>query len=543
MTCDPSKICPICDQKGLPVLPVRYNVANVRNVHPNARPKALAAPFSASQIPLPSGTAQYTMRTLREGYLYTYHQKRNEWKGYVISGDGNFLEFRMGTKPPSLDGAEPCSRMSAGQTGRYIVIPDAHRPEALGKFWMCFSPVAWTRSTWKAHDNESYRNRHMRCIDLAEWVRTTGASQPHVAGFYAAMAQVADFHLASGYSNAAAGIGRADDMPTLGVVRVLPGDLPFEHSVVSAASNLRREQVDQLSAQMRYVAGQIAPMASGLTPILVAVDDPIAMTADLNQLVLKNVADWQGEPDRKEKFETAQLITALRASVQNGAVVEEQEWRRTKAVAAGVAMRTIFGRAHTSGMIRPEDLDSGMFNIEDVREIQRLGGEGWEKYKKHLVAGRGYEEYLEKTYPDELKRLAAEILDPLDASYISWFDSVTLHECMECNFDSDDISSGVQYQDAVCAMLNEATGRVRVFNFVCGKIKEDPAERRALIMRALAWNNDSAIRRWNEIANQPAGPAGWAALGGGLFNALKEVVEKGAAGELSGFMGGIAKYL
>lgn len=543
MTCDPSKICPICDQKGLPILPVRYNVANIRNVHPDARPQTLRAPFSASSISLPSATAQYTMRTLREGYLYTYHHKRNEWRSYVIAGDGNFLEFRMGTQPPKLDGAEPCSRMASSQTGRYIVIPDAHRSETLGAFWMCFSPVAWTRETWKMHGNESYRNRHMRRIDLATWVKAVGTVQPHVAELYGAMPLVADFHLASGHSNANAGLWSGDSIATLGTVKVLPGDFPFEHSLVSSANNLMRRQVEQLSAQMRYIAGQIAPKASGLTPMLVALDDPIAMTADLNQLVLKHIADWQSEPDRKEKFETAQLVTALRASVQNGAVVEEQEWQRTKTVAAGVAMRTIFGRAHTSGMVRPEDLDSSMFTIEDVREIQRLGNEGWEKYKKHLVGGGAYESYLKTTYPDELKKLTADILDPLDNAYISWFDSTALRECMECNFDSNDIASGVQYQEAVCAMLKESTGRARIFSYVGNRIKEDPAERKALIMRALAWNNDAAISRWNAIANQPAAPTDWAPIGGNLFSALKEVVEKGASGELSGFMSGTAKCL
>src|SRR5690606_21093113 len=81
--------CPQCTQFGFPIVPVRYAVArndvSVRNKAPGLR-----APYGegVQQIALPEDTATYTLRLLRNGYLYVFNEAGDEWKAYQVDSYG-----------------------------------------------------------------------------------------------------------------------------------------------------------------------------------------------------------------------------------------------------------------------------------------------------------------------------------------------------------------------------------------------------------------------------------------------------------------------
>lgn len=80
--------CPYCEKKGLPVLPLRYAVARTDVVEKTKAPR-LDYPFGAGveDVELPEGQA-YTLRLLRPGYLYVYHEVRSTWSGYLVTPMG-----------------------------------------------------------------------------------------------------------------------------------------------------------------------------------------------------------------------------------------------------------------------------------------------------------------------------------------------------------------------------------------------------------------------------------------------------------------------
>lgn len=546
MACDPSKKCPICDQRGLPLLPVRYNVARADEVNPAVAAPELPEGFSAANIPLPAERAHYTLRMLRAGYLYTYHAKRDEWTGYVVSDDAHLVAYDMHGTPPMLANAEPCARMQREQTGRFIIVPDGQFPEQLGEFWMAYSAVAWTAETWEKHKSPTFRARHMRQVDLAAWANNSNQAQNHLCGLYQGLEQVADLHLAAGYS--VPGIGA--EPPTMATVSVYPGNLPFEHSLTSLVG-FNKAQVDALRVAVRSAAGQTTPEDMvRVAPAMVALDDPIGMAADLNQLVLGQLLTWAEEPDRKEKHTTAVSITALREAVANGAVLSEEFARKERAMIQSSVIQNLFGRAHTQQFIRPvEEWDDAWFQVEDEAEVLRLGSEAWEKYEKQLKRASGgkceYEEYLATTYPQELEAIGKQAIRPLDVAYLAWLEAPEFKQHMICNFDPKNAGDGIQYQEAVAAILGESLARTQVFDYVTKCLmNDDPADEKSIIMRAFAWNLDEAVAQWKNAAAKMDGSApDWLGVSSTLYTAFSKALENGASGKLVGAFAGLAKFM
>jgi hypothetical protein len=88
--------CQFCNKKGLPVLPLRYALAR----QGMGGAPSVASPFVVAekeqrkeQFSLPKDLADYTLRILREGYLYVYDEFRKEWAAYVVTQGGYLFEF------------------------------------------------------------------------------------------------------------------------------------------------------------------------------------------------------------------------------------------------------------------------------------------------------------------------------------------------------------------------------------------------------------------------------------------------------------------
>lgn len=535
--------CPQCTRSGFPVLPVRYAVArnddSVRN-----RAPGLEAPYGdgVQQIALPEDTATYTLRLLRNGYLYVFNEAGDEWKAYQVDSYGDLTEFDVQAKspPPQQDGPQAvCSRHGAPALARCIVLPD---PEKLTKVWLSFSAAPWTAARLAAHRDVSFRQRHMRQIDVGAWAKGP-VPQPHMASLYQATDQVAEFRLATDYRPYSNG---QESIRTLSTLVVTPGARPFEHSL-SECIPVDSGQVGVLRAKAQEAARQTAPDdPQGITPALVALDDPVGLAADINQLVLERIAEWEQEPDRQEKKASASAIVSLREAIRNGALEDEKHRRRDRALVGRSLVGVLAGPTARNQMMVPvEDWEDDWFRVEDEEAVLRLGRESWEKYRKHLRDGDAYEAWLTRTYPEEQKAFYQANLKALDEAFVQWLQAPRLHEHMVCNFDPEDVDSGIHYQEVVAVILQDAASRGVVYNHIAHCLHaQDPAQPESIILRAQVWNQDAAIKAWKSAAaNQAATPqVDWSALSGRLFVALKELLEAHGAGRLTGAFGNLAKY-
>lgn len=535
--------CPNCVQFGLPLLLARYAVC--RSDEDVARPAPpLQAPFGAGvqDIALPSAEAHYALRLLRGGYVYAFHEAREEWLAWQVNDHGDLSPFdiRAATPPPQNDvSPASCSRHDRAMLAKCILLPDAKWATTL---WVTYSAVPWTNNVWQRHHDPDYRRRSMRRIDVAAW-RASGHVQPHVASLYDALDQVAEFHLADGYAihNRTPGVS---DLPRMHVTPLHT----FDHSLI-APSQYAQPQVDLLRAQARLAAHQQRPghpLAVG--PMLVALDDPIGIASDLNQLAVARLLEWEDEPERAEKRQSAAAITALREAIQHGALEDEKHRRLDHAMVGRAVVATMGGRGAASTLSRSLPLwHADVFAVEDEDEVLRLGRESWEKYRKHLRDGDAYERWLKETYAAEQAAFYSAHVVPLDEAYVAWLSAVAFKQHMVCNFDSTCATIGVLYQETVTALLQDATARGTVFQYVLDCLEnDDPLDPGAILLRAQVWNQDALITLWKEtLAKTSTGPGArdWMVAANGLSNAFKGMLDHRDVGRLGGMFQGSARLL
>ncbi|WP_422508138.1 T6SS effector BTH_I2691 family protein [Stenotrophomonas sp. GZD-301] len=536
--------CPNCITFGFPILLSRYAVARADQDVRRPAP-ALVAPFGAGvqDIALPAADARYTLRLLRGGYVYAYNEARDEWLAWQVNehGDLSAFDIRDATPPPQSDDTPArCSRHGSALFAKCIVVPDAAFGTAL---WVAFSTAPWTQRVWQRHRDARYRARTMRRIDVGRWAASATA-QPHVAALHQAVDQVAEFHAAA----ADRPRSHTPDVTNLPTVNVLPGAKTLEHSLC-APDQYSRAQIDLLSAQARLAGRQVTPgHPLAVAPALVALDDPVGIIADLNQLAIARILEWENEPERQEKRQSAAAIAALQAAIGQGAL-EDEAHRRGRNARLGRGVVTVLGgRTGSDQLARPlPTWTNDVFAVQDEAEVLQFGQASWKKYRRHLRDDDGHARWLTQTYAVEQQAFYEKNIAALDDAYIAWLSATAFRQHMTGHFDSANTTSGVLYQEVVTTLLRDATSRGKVFQYVLDCLTHgDPLDPDAIVLRAQMWNQDGLIAVWKDTLSDTStapGARDWLVAANGLSNALKGLLDAETDAKLGGMFQGTARLV
>ncbi|HGM5882184.1 MAG: hypothetical protein KH046_04365 [Stenotrophomonas maltophilia] len=534
--------CPNCITSGLPLLLTRYAVARADAEVREAAP-VLQAPFDgvAGEQPLPEVSARYALRLLRGGYVYSYHQARDEWKAWQLNeyGDLSAFDIRDRTPPPQND-TQParCSRHGETLLSKCIIVPDAAQATLL---WLAYSSAPWTRRVWGMHQDPAYRQRHMRCIDVAAW-RAGGQPQPHLAELGQAPALVAELHLAKPSTTLT--VSRNDrGVQGIPAINAVPGVHAFEYSLDQWA-NYSTAQVDQLIAQADIAAGhpQVSP------PALVALDDPIGIISDLNQLAIERILEWEAEPERRERVQSASSISLMEGAVRQGAF-EEVGYRRREAALFGRGMVSILGgKTNAEQLARPlHAWNHDIFAVEDEEAVLVQADKSWRKYSRHLRQADSHTHWLKTIYAPAQERFYEDTVADLDRAMIAWWQAPAFKQHMQSNFDSKDSTSGVLYQEVVTNLLRDSASRGLIMGYLLEQLQlEDLQDPGAILLRAQMWNQDALLKTWKETmekASVAPGTRDWLTAANGLSNALKALLDAESAGKLSAMFQGTARLV
>jgi len=527
---DASLFCEICDQKGFPILPLRYAVAR-SDVSPRA--PALQAQFGAgvSDIPLPGKDAQYTLRLLRPGYLYAFNEKRGEWKGYVVSDGGFLLEYDMESTPPNVGDAKPCARMAASAAARCVMIPDADKA---GRVWLGFSDTAWTQSVWDNNRREDYRKRHMQCVDIGAWLKgTTG--QDHAAAIDRIVTLVSEFAQPVPAGQYEKPVIFPPLQAVLSDIRDRLSNPAFAHSL-QKFHNASGSSQDLIAATTRAVER----LPNKGPAMMLALNDPVGITMELARLpALRLEAFTRSVGARPLAVSTA--IEDLRNAIMDDA--ENREIYRTERDArevldpgymAGDGGGGARGGQAIADWLFPEQAKAREELFERWRnpaaaQLKAARHDAWAKYAKK------YRETQRATWRNQWdaksKAFDQAVVEPLVQAHVAWMRSKALLEHCNCNHDDKDVHSGQGFVDALVLCIQDTQQFVPCSKLYAQWLGATMITPDNLLLRGVSYDQKKIIDQINGFASGGLQPESLKGLPwDGLINGYSEALEALADG-------------
>lgn len=534
MTEPAAKHCPFCEKQGLPILPLRYAVARTDfdSDHPSWKALDLPPTFGhgVTDIALPASAAKYTARLLRPGYLYVFNEVRGEWAGYLVTGRGFLYEFDVeDVTPPNPDTIEfSCYRTGEEYIARCITIPDAANA---GAVWLGFSDTAWTPAVLEKHRSASYREKHMRKIDASGGY----VGEQHTAALTELVSVVNEFAEGGpvpGVPGEARRVGSAVDPDTGESTPLyeLPGVAIYSYPTFDYSPH----EFSGLKHEASGLVEWASQAAGSLTPLLVALDDPAAVTQELGSLIQTRYSELISDPEVERKLSVSTAIQQIEAAVKNQAELTEmaaaeqlaanqmqhESWLLNSAVDAifdtDLTERST-QRIERLGTVTPQELDRAV-------EME------WQRYTaKYDEDGRSA---WQRAFDAKLKALDAQVLSPLAKAHRTWISGDCLARSMECNYDPHDIDSGVVYAHTVLLCLMGTQDKQVCFDQYLEWLESNSAKDvKNLVLRAMLYNHEPIIEKVQEQLDQTVDPRilSWPSLIGLYDRSLAVLTDDGKA--------------
>lgn len=463
--------CEFCDKRGLPVLVARYALAPVSAGAPKTR--ALHADGKTEFVGL-GDSAHYTRRLLRGGYLYVHDEARKRWDGYFVTEDAYLMRFEVGKPVPRsfTSDKQPCTQTGHQNVAGMVTIPD---PNKATRVWFGFSDVEWTNAVLKQHEDAAYRRKHMQVLDVKAVL--AGSKQENVHPLKQLGSKVAEY--------------ACDPLKATAPNAFYDAPYPF------APRRLQLEETLATADALRKGQG-----------VIVSLHDPVAMAVEIsvqaNHLIANQLELNKQDKIKSRKVAVSSAILQLRGSVMKNArdtFLADAEMERMRKLA--VAGR--FGYLDGQTMEKIEAIGN-----PSVGAIQTAQAEAWRRYT-HRESGRARfneatVEAFYKNFEQEIKTFTETHIDPLGEAHVAWSTSTHMLNCMNCNFDSNDIRNGVAFTE-IFANFTYGTEAIKAcFNQYQKWLDDDDCKPENLLMRALVYNNDGLGKKYSMLRHLTHGP-------------------------------------
>lgn len=478
--------CNLCDRKSLLLYPVRYAVACPRGA---AKAPALGGNFKidSTKVPASVGTAKYTLRAMRAGYLYVYEEKHKRLKAYMVLPSGMMWSFIPGMMPPN-PAVVPTNCLDRQQLALGYCIDVEHSDsDPATNVWIGWSNVLWTKRLVGQADDAGWRMLHMQCINVPSML-SGGASD--TGEFQANNSKIAHFAM--------------DEKAMKTAFKFSNTDPKME--------NHQHTEAPRIAAAMAR-----SPMKKGF---IVAVHDPVGLTNDLGELVVPGIDSGFNEDVYRGSI-TKQLLERAERGIRAQAREEAGfEYRTSEMVnqanqnpmsysTGGGAVDIIGAWKFVTGSIKAGGISN--YTAEQAAQDKKYGAdeaghqkaaeeEAWDE-ASHTGEGSARKSSIDRKHLDNFPK---EYKDALDKFKPQWDELVKAHaEWLNCKLLSDwmsgvhddaDIRSGYAYSESCSQSIGSAAA-----TDACGKVLNDWLETgqftnsRNLYARALLFNQKQLI--------------------------------------------------
>ncbi|MGU7837963.1 T6SS effector BTH_I2691 family protein [Burkholderia sp. AW33-5] len=441
--------CEFCEKKGLAILPVRAAI-----MHPDSGGPMLPADLlpadgdGGKKIPL-RGSAAYTGRTLRNGFLYVYDE-RGMWEKYWITPFGYLMKVPVGVplNGAYVEGREPCNKTGHREIAACITVKE---PKSAGRIWVGYSVAEWTPRVLQLNQDEAYRSRHMRVFDVKKWMESRKA--PHARSLDNVASIVAEYSTKSKVETFAFS--------------------PY-------GFNSRASTTDGLL----HAATSLGPKPGAV----LIIDDPAGIAAEIGARAIELHGGFMAVADRSRKLSVSTAILSLQAAVTDRAEMNE--------IAAGDELEQ-------DGHYVPDGVGRMIYvanppKLPDATpaDLSRVSSKSWKKYEVD------YDEPARAQWQNEFNqeygRFSERTLHPLAVSHVQWMTSSQMRNHLDCTHDSASAEVGLVYARVLTACIQgteQFKPCARLYErWLNGVISDD----KNLVLRGIVLNLESNKKIFSE---------------------------------------------
>lgn len=523
---DPSQECQACDLVDLAILPLRYALAwNGDDVPGDHRAPTLSDKFSASYPDLGQVPAHYTLRLLRASYLYVFDEQANEWTAYEVDEAGYLKPFDFfGKAPPPNTGlphAIPCGRRAGQAMARCIKVRD---PKQASRVWMAMTDTAWTEAVKQRHQDASYRKRHMRCIDVSQWV-DGGTAQSHAAELGKVFKQVAEYALAAPERSFVDTEYLDSQSNQLGISKTFqPVRARYSMALIDSPYSLASADKGDFLGLL-WDKTPDAPPPTPVAPMMVALEDPAGVAAELGAMMNGRLQALLNQKERLRPLAVSAAIGQMREAVGQQHVYDAIELadqgnnRQRDYIAQRTGSPALFADAAA--------LTLSAADLKSIRD------KSWDSYAAKYKTGA--QQAWQQQHEVDLAKLDKNVIAPLAQAHAQLLQSTGLRNHLACNYDPAHPHSGAGYQAVVTRCLAGTQDKTPCAELYQQWLRGDITDRNNLILRAYALNLDEIADKVAEAAGS-AGKLGelpWDPLIGLYAQAGERIGQNGLTGNVA----------
>lgn len=317
----------LCTTKGLTVLPVRYAVVP-ENIDAGLPGWAKDAQVTGVAL---AGGEKYTLRALRQGYLYVFYEKGkqgvNYWQCYSVAPDGSLWLQQFAANPAAVDRALCETGEHIAQNVEFMSI---ETPDRCGNVWFAFSQYPWEQETLDLYGADATA-RAGRMQKVTPSVTGAQRSETGTDATESSLNQVLDYRV----SSVSGLLPGPDDPRVQNVSRVTSlWDSSAEDvwrvndDVVKSQSSLY-PWAQKRSGMATATVTAMQSRSEGMTPLILPLRDPVGIVHELNgwsQDVLGRQAQFLRERElelsTKANLDALKTLLGDRAQAQGEAVLE-----------------------------------------------------------------------------------------------------------------------------------------------------------------------------------------------------------------------------
>lgn len=430
----------------------------------------------------------YSLRTLREGWLYLFYEKgargSNYWEAYRVTEDGRL--WKQTIPVPSVPKTDPACAQTGGAVQMDVICIE--KPEKATRVFIAFSEYPWIKEVFQKYTTSSkLRSERMQVIMPATWLKTAsgmfgmnkGEAGHATAATEAGIDQIveyqpglkADLLAPPAKPIAVDEYGRATD------------DTIWEQEATRYPLYIRQTSPSGSSSKdLVKLMNDIGENAGGTPhkPMLLALWDGIGITHEL--------AGFHNDPAgtlmryvsmQPLRVDATQSIEAAERSVRSGAALSASLLRK--------GMMSAALGAGDGGIMAPSALEmidkAGQLTPDEKRTV---GNKAWHKYQASIKGGKWPNNF--STWFDKVTLKVEQLQKQRVPDRDAWLSSDAFRHALN-DYHSDDAGDGLAFHgviDEAYAGLSATDPGLRIVEKLINNM--DPTDERSYYWRAFAYN-------------------------------------------------------